>query len=140
MANPIAEAVLSSRAEAIIAANRNGAITFWNPGAERLFGHTAASALGQSLDLIIPERLRARHWEGFHHVIESGQSRYGEADVLSVPAVRADGTTLSIEFTVVPLKDEAQRITGMVAIIRDVTKRFAELRELKKKLAEVARG
>src|SRR5581483_9697891 len=132
MNDPVAEAVLGSRAEAIIAADRHGNITFWNPGAERVFGYAAASAMGQSLDLIIPERLRQRHWHGYRQVIESGRSRYGEADVLSVPALRRDGSTISIEFTIVPLKDLQQRVTGMVAIIRDVTKRFAELRELKK--------
>ncbi|HET9389463.1 MAG TPA: PAS domain S-box protein [Steroidobacteraceae bacterium] len=139
MTDPVAEAVLGSRAEAIIAADRHGHITFWNPGAERVFGYAAASAMGQSLDLIIPERLRQRHWEGYNQVISSGRSRYGEADVLSVPALRSDGSTISIEFTIVPLKDAQQRVTGMVAIIRDVTQRFAELRELKKKLAEAQR-
>jgi len=139
MNDPVAEAVLGSRAEAIIAADRHGNITFWNPGAERVFGYAAAGAMGQSLDLIIPERLRQRHWDGYNQVISSGRSRYGEADVLSVPALRRDGSTISIEFTIVPLKDAQQRVTGMVAIIRDVTKRFAELRELKKKLAEAQR-
>jgi len=135
----LAEAVLATRSEAIIAADREGRIFFWNPGAERIFGHAAANAIGQSLDLIIPERLRQRHWDGYEKVIESGHSRYGEADVLSVPAVRADGSTLSIEFTIVPLKDDGQRVSGMIAIIRDVTRRFSELRELKRKLAEVSR-
>lgn len=139
MNDPVAEAVLGSRAEAIIAADRHGNITFWNPGAERVFGYAAAGAMGQSLDLIIPERLRQRHWDGYNQVISSGRSRYGEADVLSVPALRRDGSTISIEFTIVPLKDAQQRVTGMVAIIRDVTKRFAELRELKKKLADAQR-
>lgn len=138
--NELAEAVLATRSEAIIAADRDGRISFWNPGAERIFGHSVSSAVGQSLDLIIPERLRQRHWDGYNRVIASGHSRYGEADVLAVPALRADGSTISIEFTIVPLQDAQQRIIGMVALVRDVTKRFAELRDLKKKLAEAARS
>ncbi|HEY3784742.1 MAG TPA: PAS domain S-box protein [Steroidobacteraceae bacterium] len=139
MSDPLAEAVLGTQSEAIVAADRDGKISFWNPGAERIFGHAASSALGQSLDIMIPERLRQRHWDGYYQVMESGRSRYTAADVLSVPARRSDGSTISIEFTIVPLKDRQQRITGLVAIIRDVTQRFAELRELKKKLAEAGR-
>jgi PAS domain S-box-containing protein len=91
----------------------------------------------RSLDLIIPERLRQRHWDGYRRVMETGKSRYGQGDVLSVPAVRNDGTTVSVEFTMVPLQNNGQMI-GMVAIMRDVTRRFEEMRALKRKLAELA--
>ncbi len=130
----IADAVLSTRADAIIAADRDGIIRFWNPGAERIFGHAASEAVGRSLDLIIPERLRQRHWDGYRHTIATGQSRYGEADLLSVPALRRDGATISVEFTIVPLKADGQ-IVGIVAIMRDATKRFEEMRALRRKLA-----
>jgi PAS domain S-box-containing protein len=132
----VAEAILSGRSDAIIAADREGIIRFWNPGAERLFGFDSAEALGQSLDLIIPERLRQRHWDGFGQVIRTGQSRYAETDLLSVPAVRKDGSTISVEFTITPLRDAAGQIIGMAAVMRDVTKQFQELRALKRKLAE----
>src|SRR3954470_7309377 len=135
----LAKAVLSARSDAIIAADHDGIIRFWNPGAERIFGHASGQAIGRSLDLIIPERLRKRHWDGFRHTMETGQSRYGEGDLLSVPALRKDGATISVEFTIVPLKSEAGRMNGMVAILRDVTKRFEELRQLKRKLAEVTK-
>ena len=91
----IAEAVLSARADAIVAADSDGVIRFWNPGAERIFGYTQDEALGRSLDLIIPERLRQRHWEGYRQVMETGHSRYGESDVLAVPALRKDGAAIS---------------------------------------------
>jgi len=68
----LAHALLSTRAEAIIATDTAGAITFWNPGAERIFGYSADFAFGKSLDIIIPERLRARHWDGFRRAMESG--------------------------------------------------------------------
>ena len=135
----IAKAVLTARSDAIVAADRDGVIRFWNPGAERMFGHVSAEAIGQSLDLIIPERLRKRHWDGFRHTMATGVSRYGEGDLLAVPAIRKDGATISVEFTIVPLKTDTGAMTGMVAIMRDVTARFAELRELKRKLAETTK-
>jgi len=81
----LAKAVLSTSSDAIIAADKEGIIRFWNPGAERIFGYARNDAIGQSLDIIIPERLRKRHWDGYYHVIRSGESRYGHGDVLAVP-------------------------------------------------------
>ena len=133
----LGEALLQTMSDAIIASDRDGRITFWNPGAERIFGFSPAEAMGQSLDLIIPERLRARHWAGYTEVMRTGESRYGHGDLLSVPALRKDGTRLSIEFTIVPLKDEAGAMAGMAAILRDVTARFEELRALRQR-AEAA--
>ena len=135
----VAEAILSMRSDAIIAADREGVIHFWNSGAGRLFGYSPDEAISRSLDFIIPERLRQRHWNGYRRVMETGKSRYGESDGLSVPAVRKDGTIISVEFTVVPLQN-AGRMTGMVAIMRDVTSRFNEMRALKLKLAELSSG
>ena len=131
----VAEAVVSSGSDAIVAADRDGIIRFWNPGAERIFGHAAGEAIGRSLDLIIPERLRQRHWDGYRHTMATGKSRYGEGETLSVPALRQDGATISIDFTIVPLKSEGGKMTGIIAIMRDVTKRFEELRSLRRKLA-----
>ncbi|HET9715993.1 MAG TPA: PAS domain S-box protein [Pseudolabrys sp.] len=136
LANLVAEAVLSTRADAIIAADHDGIIRFWNPGAERIFGHAQDKVIGRSLDVIIPERLRERHWEGYQRTIATGKSRYGEGDVLSVPAVRKDGATISVEFTTVLLQDSSGQIVGIAAIMRDVTKRFEEIRTLKRRLAE----
>jgi PAS domain S-box-containing protein len=134
----IAKSLLQTRSDAIIAADRDGIIRFWNPGAERIFGHAAADAIGHSLDLIIPERLRGRHWQGYGGTVATGKSRYGEGDLLSVPALRKDGATISIEFTIVPLRDTSSAITAIVAVIRDVTKRFEEVRQLKRRLAEIS--
>jgi PAS domain S-box-containing protein len=132
----LGEAVLATHSDAIIAADREGIIRFWNPGAERIFGHPSAGALGQTLDLIIPERLRKRHWEGYRHVIESGHSRYVDGEILSVPALTIDGRAISIEFTIVPLRDQSGQLTGLAAIMRDVTKRFEEMRALRQKVAQ----
>jgi PAS domain S-box-containing protein len=136
----LARAILETASDAVIAADRAGVITFWNPGAERVFGHTAGEAVGQSLDLIIPERLRAAHWRGFLEVMRTGRSRYGAGDLLSVPGIRRDGRRISLEFSIVPLKDAEGRMAGMAAILRDVTSRFEELRTLRRQLAELHRG
>ena len=130
----LGEALLHSASDAIIATDRDGRITFWNPGAERIFGFMAAEAVGQSLDLIIPENLRARHWSGFRHTMETGMSRYGHGDLLSVPGL-TNGVRISVEFTILLLRDGTQAVTGTVAVLRDVTKRFEEVRELKRRLA-----
>ena len=132
----VGDAILAAAADAVVATNREGIIQAWNPGAERIFGHRAEEALGQSLDLIIPERLRARHWEGFRHVMATGGSHYGEGDLLSVPGLRQDGQRISLEFTVVPLRDAEGQMQGIAAVMRDVSGLFEEMRSLKQKLAE----
>ncbi|MFD1530049.1 PAS domain S-box protein [Pseudonocardia aurantiaca] len=133
----LARAIMETPSEAIIATDQDGLITFWNPGAERIFGHPAAEAVGQSLDIIIPERLRAAHWKGFSDVIRTGESRYGTGEVLSVPGIRRDGERISLDFTIVMLNGADGSIVGMAAIMRDVTARFEELKGLRRRLREL---
>ena len=123
--------VLTDVPDAIIYADRNGAIRFWNPGAERIFGFTCEEVLGQSLDLIIPERLRGRHWAGFEHMMQTGQSRYAADKLLSVPAQTKNGETLSIQFTVAPVRGSDDALAGIVAVLRDATATFTELKRLR---------
>jgi PAS domain S-box-containing protein len=134
----IAEALLASASDAIIATDRDGIIRHWNKGAERIFGYTAAEAAGQSLDLIIPEQLRARHWKGYAHVMQTGQSRYGEGDLLAVPGLRKDGSRVSLEFTIAMIRNEAGEMIGVAAILRDVTARFEEMKALRKQVRDGA--
>jgi PAS domain S-box-containing protein len=133
----IVQSILSSRSDAIIAADRTGKITFWNAGAEALFGYPAASAVGSSLDIIIPERLRPAHWKGYKRVMDTGTSRYGEGEILAVPGMKQDGSRISLEFSIAFLRDADGRIAGLVALLRDVTKRYEELRTLTRKLNAV---
>lgn len=121
--------------DAIIYADAQGTIAFWNRAAERIFGFSEAEAMGKSLDFIIPEKLRKRHWDGFAATIRTGKTRYGAGDVLAVPALRKDGTRISIEFTILPFPDRTGRILGMAAILRDVTQRFEELKRLRAEAA-----
>lgn len=123
--------------DAIIYADAEGLIRFWNRGAQRIFGFTADEAVGRSLDLIIPDKLRERHWQGYRQVVATGTSRYGEGDLLSVPGLRKDGTRVSLEFTILPFRGADGRLQGIAAILRDVTARFEEMQKLRKELAAV---
>lgn len=122
--------------DAIIVCDTRGNIVLWNSAAQRIFGFTPAEALCQSLDLIVPERQRKRHWEGYYKTMESGVTKYG-ADVLRVPALHKDGHTLSIAFTVSLLFDAEHRVSEIVAIVRDETQRYHEDRELRRRLTEL---
>ncbi|MDD2467856.1 MAG: PAS domain S-box protein [Desulfobulbus sp.] len=126
--------LLQDSPDAILIADRDGAIRFWNTGAERMFGHTSTEALGQSLDLIIPENLRARHWQGYFRVMDTGQTKY-LTERLTSPGVRKDGSRLSLEFSMVLLRDEQGEIEGCATIMRDVTARWQKEKELKERLA-----
>ena len=121
--------------DAVIASDADGAITLWNPGAERIFGYTEAEALGKSLDLITPERLRARHWEGYNKSMATGTTKYGN-DLLRVPATHKDGRAMSIAFTVAMLFGADGKVGAVVAVIRDDTARFNDDRALRKRLAD----
>lgn len=127
----LAFAVIRHIPDAVIYADRQGVIRFWNAGATRIFGFAEGEAVGQSLDIIIPERLRQRHWDGYYYMMESGQSRHRPEELLSVPAVTKAGETLSIQFTVTPVHDAAGAILGIASVLRDVTATFHELRRLR---------
>lgn len=122
--------------DAIVVSNARGAITLWNPAAERMFGFTESEALGRSLDLIIPERQRQRHWEGYARTMETGITRYGD-EVLRVPALHKDGRSISIAFTVALLLGTDKKPMAIAAVMRDETSRFNEDRILRKRLAEL---
>jgi len=129
-------ALVASAPDAVIASDAQGAIVLWNPGAERIFGWTEEEALGKSLDLITPERLRARHWEGYDKSMRTGTTKYGTT-LLKVPAAHKDGRSMSIAFTVSMLFDAGGKVASVVAVIRDETERFNEDRALRKRLAEL---
>jgi PAS domain S-box-containing protein len=124
--------------EAVV--QRGGSITLepiirlWNAGAETIFGYPAAEALGHSLDLIIPDRLRARHWEGYRRVIATGSTPY-DRRLLAVPALRKDGTQISLEFTVVIVHEPPGEVRGIAAVLRDVTERWQREKAMRARLA-----
>ena len=124
--------------DAVIVADPAGLIQFWNGAAEAMFGHSREAAVGESLDLIIPERLRERHWDGYRRTMASGETKYGRR-TLAVPALRADGTRISIEFTVALLRDDAGGVRAIAALMRDVTARFEQERALRRRVDELER-
>lgn len=122
--------------DAVVVSDPDGAITVWNPAAERIFGFSAAEALGETLDLITPERHRRRHWDGYAKTMRTGITRYG-AETLRVPALHKDGRQLSIAFTVGLVRDAYDRVTGIVAVIRDETERWSEEKRLRQRVSEL---
>ena len=133
--------IVESMPEAVVYSDREGIIRLWNRGAEAIFGYRQEDALGHTLDLIIPERWRGRHWEGYRTVMLTGVTRYGQ-ELLAVPASRIDGTRISIEFSIILPTDRDGKVLGAVAIVRDVTTRWKQEQILRKRLgaAEVAGG
>lgn len=129
----LANSIVNLSSDAIMFADREGIIRLWNSGAEKMFGFTAEEALGQSLDLIIPENLRGRHWDGYGRVMQSGTSRYS-TDLLTAPALQKSDARISTEFSMVMVKDEAGEMLGVAAIIRDVSARWQREKELKERL------
>lgn len=131
MNDSVLAALVHELADAVIIADAQGAITFWNDAATRLFGWSGDEAIGRTLDLIIPERLRERHWEGYRAVMASGETRYGTR-LLEVPALHRDGHQLSIAFTVTLLSrlGEAEPF-AIAAVLRDDTERWQERRQLR---------
>ena len=128
------EQFVNEAPDAILVSDREGIIHFWNSGAEQMFGHTAAEAVGQSLDLIIPENLRSRHWEGYRRVMASGETKY-KTGLLSSPGICKDGTRISLEFSMTLLHDQAGDVQGCASIMRDVTARWQKEKELKERLS-----
>ena len=128
--------VFEQAQDAIVVSDRDGMIRLWNRAAEAMFGYPAGEAVGQSLDIIIPERFREQHWEGYHKVLETGVTRYG-TELLAVPGVRKDGERISLEFSISILSDEAGKRMGFAAILRDVTERWNEQKALRERLADL---
>jgi PAS domain S-box-containing protein len=125
--------ILENSPMAVLFADREGKIRLWNAGAETMFGYTAQEALGQSLDLIVPDRQRARHWEGWVKVMATGVTKYGR-DPLAVPAMRKDGSRISIEFNVVLIRADSGDLAGVAAMVQDVTARWQKQKEMSTRL------
>ncbi len=128
--------IIEGAQDAIIFADKEGIIRLWNSGAEAIFGYSAEEAIGETLDLIVPEKLREKHWEGYRKVMDTGVTKYG-SDILAVPALKKDDSRISVEFTIVLLKDDTGKPQGTAAIMRDMTERWQREKELKKRLVEL---
>ena len=123
--------------EAVIFADPKGLIQLWNSGAETMFGYSAGEVVGQTLDLIIPDRLRPRHWDGYEKVMATGVTRYGR-ELLATPAMRKDGRRISIEFSITVLKEDGGKVLGAAAVVRDVTARWEKEKAKRQSAAQPA--
>lgn len=128
--------ITGSTLDAVVYADHSGTIRLWNDAAVHMFGWSAEDVVGQSLELIIPEKMRGAHWTGWDRVMETGVTRYGR-EPLTAPGVRKDGTRVSLEFSIVMLKDAEGRVEGVAAVLRDVTARWEKDRELKRRVREL---
>lgn len=128
--------IINGVGDAFIYSDRDGIIRLWSPGAEAVFGYPGDRAIGQSLDIIVPERLRQRHWDGYQKTMRTGVTRYTR-DLLAVPAIRSDGQRISIEFTIALVRDPEGKLIGAGAVIRDVTARWSKDKALKERLADL---
>jgi len=122
--------------DGVVISDANGNIVFWNQAAERIFGYSASEAVGESLDIITPERFRERHWDGYRKSMQSGTTRYGST-LLTVPAIHKEGKALSIAFTVAMLTNEDGVVVAIAAVVRDDTERFQLDRSLKKQITDL---
>jgi len=132
----LCRAIIDNTSLAVVFGDREGIIRLWNSGAEAMFGYTAAEAVGQSLDLIVPEKHRPKHWSGYDRVMQTGVTKYGR-ELLAVPAMTKDGRRISIEFNVALLKDEVGQVSGVAATINDVTARWEREKSLRARMAEL---
>src|SRR3972149_150613 len=126
--------IVESSPEAIVFFDQDGIIRLWNAGAEAIFGYGAREAVGKSLDIIVPEKMRERHWEGYFRVMKTGVTKYG-TDLLAVPGIRKDGSRVSLEVSVAPIRDGGGGGLGRSAVMRDVTARWQKEKEMKERLA-----
>jgi len=132
----LCESIVEQSPIAIIVGDREGMVRLWNAGAQTMFGWSAEEVLGKSMDMIIPEKHRPRHWEGYDRVMGTGVTKYGR-NLLAVPALTKDGRRISIEFNVVLLKDAEGRVLGIAASMQDVTARWERDKTLRARLAEL---
>jgi len=136
LSEPALATIVRAMGDGVVVADPQGRIAFWNAGAERIFGWSAAEAEGKTLDLIIPERQRDAHWTGYRQVMATGRTKYG-TDLLRVPAVHRNGERISIAFTVALLTGDDGRVESIAAIIRDETERWTEERDLRRRLRDL---
>ena len=138
-AAPLTSQLVEDSPDAMIFADREGVIRVWNSAAERIFGHRAEAALGQTLDLIVPERFREQHWTGYDRALTARATKYvGQS--LPTRAMRADGTQITVELSFAIVLGADGEALGALATARDISERFEQERELRRRLRELEAG
>ncbi len=134
--NQLARQLLDQAPDAMIFADREGTIVEWNTAAESIFGHSPEEALGQSLDIIVPERFREAHWRGFERALGEGDTQY-RGQALPTRSMRKDGADIYVELTFAIVKDSEGSVVGALAHARDITERWAKEREQRQRLRDL---
>ncbi len=134
----IAAGVVKAIPEAIIFADLKGAVRYWNRGAAEIFGFTADEAMGQSLDLIIPERMRQAHWDGYYKAIELGDTYSGRGSRVTRSLHKEEGRSLYVDMSFAIVKDNDGKVIGSLAVARDATERFTAEKEMRKQIAALS--
>jgi PAS domain S-box-containing protein len=128
--------IVAATSDAVIFADRDGLVRLWNRGAELVFGYSAPEVLGQSLDIIIPERLRRAHWEAFDRSLQTGQTKYTDR-VLTTRSVHKSGARIYVDLSFGLVRDADGSVLGAFAIGRDCTARYLEERALTARVQEL---
>ncbi len=135
MRESLFENMVKSAGDAIVFADKEGVIRVWNRGAEKIFGYSEAETLGESLDIIIPEKMRENHWNGYTRAMESGRTKY-EGKLMPTKAIKKDGGSIYVEMSLTIIRDDTET-KGALAIMRDITERWLNEKEMKKRLEEL---
>lgn len=133
------QGVVEQLPDAVIVSDRQGVIRIWNRAAEELFGFAAAEAIGQSLDIIIPERFREAHWNAFDQAVVNGRTRLG-SQVRTTRSMHKQGHKLYVDLSFGLVTDEAGSVVGATAVARDCTARFEADKALRKRVADLEAG
>jgi len=136
---PLSGAIIEQAPDAIIFADREGLIRVWNAGAERLFGYAAAEVTGRTLDVIIPERLRQAHWDGFNAALESGRTKY-DGRALTTRSTHKDGSRLYVDLSFALIRDATGAVAGALAIGRDASPHRQEQSALRDRIAALEKA
>ena len=138
VSDAVAAAMVKAVPEAIIFADLKGLVRYWNRGAEEIFGFTAQEAMGQSLDLIIPERMRQAHWDGYYKAIEYGDTYSGRGSRVTRSLHKEEGRSLYVDMSFAIVKDHEGKVIGSLAVARDATERFTAEKEMRKQIAALS--
>jgi PAS domain S-box-containing protein len=131
------QAMIEQTADAFIFSDLEGRIQLWNHGAEVIFGFSTKDAIGQSLDIIIPEHLRQAHWIGYRKAIAAGRMSLGD-QIMTTRFLHKDGSKGYVDMRFSLIKDNTGKLLGVLATARDSTARYLAERTLRARLAELA--
>jgi PAS domain S-box-containing protein len=132
----LGSALVEQSPDGVIFADREGAIRVWNAAAVRMFGFTEEEALGQRLDIIVPERFREAHWRGFERALAEGKTK-SAGGALPTRSHRADGTPIVVELGFSVVLDPHGNALGALATAREITARYESERADRKRLKEL---